>query len=246
MIDPQALCKEFRYALDNHWGYIWGKAGTLWTQEKQNAMNATTAAKYESARKYGAKWIGHYVADCSGLFTWAFAKLGGYMYHGSNTIWRKYCTAQGKLNAGKRTDGNELQPGTAVFTGNDADHPHIGLYVGNGNVVEAAGTVSGVITTRVTNAKWKYWGELKGVSYAAPGAPTWAIPRTIRKGDSGEDVKRCQELLMQDGYALPKYGADGKFGNETRKAIKQYQRDHNLDPDGIVGPLTWGKLLGKE
>lgn len=242
MIDPQALCDKFKYALDDHWGYIWGKAGEMWTEAKQAAMNKTTSDKYASARKYGEKWVGHRVADCSGLFTWGFRELGGYMYHGSNTIWRSYCVEKGKLGKGKRTDGVELQKGTAVFTGTDDDHPHIGLYVGNGIVIEAAGTFSGVISTKITNTKWKYWGELKGVSYAAPSRPT-VYPRTIRKGDSGEEVKRCQEILMRDGYALPKYGADGKFGNETRKAVKAFQKDHNLVADGIVGPLTWEKLL---
>lgn len=168
------------------------------------------------------------------------------MYHGSNTIWRKYCTCKGKLSGGKRTDGGKLQPGTAVFTGTDDDHPHIGLYVGDGHVIEAAGTVSGVIMTSISNAKWKYWGELKGVSYSAPSEPTWVIPPTIRKGDSGEDVVKCQKLLIEKGYPLPKYGADGKFGNETKKAVKAFQKDNGLIADGIVGPLTWGKLLDKE
>ena len=160
-ITPDKLIEKFQYALNNHWGYILGTAGEKWTQAKQDAATGDTA------RKYGKKWIGHMVADCSGLFTWSFKQLGGYMYHGSNTMWNKYCTDKGKLSNGKRTDGQELKPGTAVFVlKNETDRSHVGLYIGNGKVIEASSTQSGVITTDITNKKWAEWGELKGVDYS--------------------------------------------------------------------------------
>ena len=92
MIQAADLIEKFRYALAEKWGYIWGTAGTMWTAAKQEALNKTTDADRANSRKYGAKWIGHMVADCSGLFSWAFEQLGGYMYHGSNTMWDSYCT----------------------------------------------------------------------------------------------------------------------------------------------------------
>lgn len=154
------LIAKFQYALDNKWGYILGTAGIKWTQAKQDAATGDTA------KAYGKKWIGHYVADCSGLFTWAFKELGGYMYHGSNTMWNKYCVAKGKLVNGKRSDGKELKPGTAVFVlKNGNDRSHVGLYIGNGKVIEASSTQTGVIMTDITNKKWAEWGELKGVDY---------------------------------------------------------------------------------
>ena len=52
-----------------------------------------------------------------------------------------------------------------------------------------------------------------------------------------------QELLLKAGYKLPKYGADGSFGNETLTAVKAFQKDHKLTVDGIVGPKTWAELL---
>lgn len=154
------LIFKFKYARENKWGYIMNTAGILWTQEKQNA----TTNVY--AKQYGQKWVGHYVADCSGLFSWAFNQLGGYMYHGSNTMWNKYCTAQGKLVNGKRSDGQVLKPGTAVFKLKGTnDRSHVGLYIGNDEVIEASSTETGVITTKITNSKWAEWGELKGVDY---------------------------------------------------------------------------------
>ena len=165
MIKASDLISKFQYALDNDWGYIWGKSGQLWTQKDQNA------ASREMTVKYGSKWIGHIVADCSGLFRWAYKQLGSDISHGSNLIYDGHCKAKGKLSGGRRTDGQELKPGTAVFTGTDGDHGHIGLYIGGGEVIEAAGTQQGVIKSKVTNSKWTYWGELKDVSYEGKPEP---------------------------------------------------------------------------
>ena len=169
-ITSGSLVALFQFALDNQWGYIWGTAGVEWTKAKQEALNKTTDANRANSRKYGSQWIGHMVADCSGLFSWAFDQLGGYMYHGSNTMWDKYCTAQGELIKGTRDDGQELKPGTAVFCYNKEkqNRGHVGLYVGNGLVIEAAGAKAGVITSQITDKKWVEWGELKGVIYGDP------------------------------------------------------------------------------
>ena len=167
MICAEDLIAKFQYALDNHWGYIWGAAGSVWTQAKQNATSN------DMAKKYGQQWVGHTVADCSGLFTWAFKQLGGSMYHGSDTMFRKYTTATGTLKAGKRTDGQELLPGTAVFVYNEEkkNYSHVGLYIGNGYVIEAASTQKGVIRSKVSDAKWEYWGELRGLSFKREPVP---------------------------------------------------------------------------
>lgn len=66
---------------------------------------------------------------------------------------------------------------------------------------------------------------------------------TLRKGDKGADVANLQQLLMKAGYALPKYGADGDFGDECLNAVKAFQKDKKLTVDGIVGAKTWAALL---
>ena len=256
MIAAAALVNEFQYAYDNKWGYIWGTAGVKWTQARQDALEKTTDSNRAQGRKYGSKWIGHMVADCSGLFSWAFAKLGGYMYHGSNTMWDKYCTDKGDLKDGKRTDGKELLPGTAVFCYNASkkNRGHVGLYVGNGWVIEDASTTQGVIRSKITNSKWVEWGELKGVDYSGEPVkePVKEEPvkteKTIRKGNMGETVKKCQKMLEQLGYDLGICGVDGDFGQATEKAVKAFQKAHDgpdgraLTVDGVVGPNTWWAL----
>lgn len=168
VISTQALIKKFQQALADKLGYIWGTDGEKWTAAKQKAIEQTTDADRALSRQYGSKWIGHMVADCSGLFSWAFGQLGGYMYHGSNTMWDKYCSAKGELSKGIRDDGQELKPGTAVFTHSSEKRGHVGLFIGNGLVIEAAGAKQGVITSKVTDKKWVEWGELVGVYYGDP------------------------------------------------------------------------------
>ncbi|MFT2016918.1 peptidoglycan-binding domain-containing protein [Streptomyces sp. 796.1] len=65
------------------------------------------------------------------------------------------------------------------------------------------------------------------------------------RGDRGNHVKEIQCLLRDAwGYNIGSSGVDGKFGGDTEKAVKAFQRDHGLKADGIVGPNTWKKLRG--
>lgn len=73
--------------------------------------------------------------------------------------------------------------------------------------------------------------------------PAEEARRTIlKRGMKGEDVRRLQQRLIELGYALPKYGADGEYGSETATAVKAFQRDRNLTADGIAGEATLAAL----
>lgn len=160
-VDALRVIALFRQALTEKWGYIWGAAGETWTQSKQDS--ATRA----QTKQYGQKWVGRRVADCSGLFSWAYKQLGGYMYHGSNTMWNKYASAKGKLQGGRRTDGQALKPGSAVFKVRGNDRYHVGLYVGEGKVIEAKSTAAGVVQSDVS--AWNEWAELIHTNYDTSG-----------------------------------------------------------------------------
>ena len=255
MIAAEALIAKFRQALEGKWGYIWGTAGEAWTEAKQKELEKTTDSGRAQGRKYGSKWIGHTVADCSGLFSWAFKQLGGDMYHGSDTMYRKYCVNKGELSKGKRTDRGTLKPGTAVFVWNGSCYSHVGLYAGGGIVIEAMGTIKGVTTTKVSAGKWTHWGELAGIDYINAcneqltinneQLKRLTIPKTIRKGSKGEIVKEMQRILERLGYDLGSCGVDGDFGRMTEKAVKVFQKDHGLVVDGVVGLNTWKALTNQ-
>lgn len=61
----------------------------------------------------------------------------------------------------------------------------------------------------------------------------------LRKGSEGPEVEELQQKLIKLGYSCGSYGADGDFGNSTLAAVVKFQKDHGLDDDGEVGPLTW-------
>ena len=127
---------------------------------------------------------------------------------------------------------------------------HIGYYVGGGYAVEWRGFSYGCVKTKLTARSWKYWYRLPFIDYGEntgiTNPPTIKITlgsRLLRKGSVGADVKAMQELLMQRGYPLPKYGADCDFGAETEKALKAFQKDEGLEIDGKYGERTHAALM---
>lgn len=60
-----------------------------------------------------------------------------------------------------------------------------------------------------------------------------------KKGSTGDVVATIQQRLIDLGYDLGRWGADGDFGRMTDAAVRQFQRDQRIVSDGIVGPVTW-------
>lgn len=69
-----------------------------------------------------------------------------------------------------------------------------------------------------------------------------ATPVSGARGDAGPWVSHLQlRLLAHDPTA--DLHVDGRFGPATEAAVTTFQRRHDLEPDGIVGPRTWTELL---
>lgn len=58
----------------------------------------------------------------------------------------------------------------------------------------------------------------------------------LRRGMKNDAVRAMQTLL---GVT-----ADGSFGSKTDSAVRQFQKNNDLEVDGSCGPATWAKLLG--
>ena len=69
---------------------------------------------------------------------------------------------------------------------------------------------------------------------ASSGGATASSEVIVKRGHRGPAVRSIQEQL-----GIP---ADGVFGPQTERAVKRFQRRHDLVPDGIVGPLTRAAL----
>ena len=74
----------------------------------------------------------------------------------------------------------------------------------------------------------------------------------IKKGDENRMVEFIQALLVDKyqiyigKYGIKANGVDGRFGNQTRKGVKEFQKQYNLTQDGIVGACTLGTLITGE
>lgn len=158
------------------------------------------------------------------------------------------------------TDFSKIEVGELLWMSG-----HVGIYIGDGKAVECTPAWKGCVqVTTVRNIKsgtghkWTKHGKLPYVTYNGSDAPV--VPETpaapsnkvstvsglpmLQKGNEGESVKALQILLMGYGYSMGDYGADADFGGVTEKAVRVFQEDNSLEVDGVVGPMTWAKLLG--
>jgi hypothetical protein len=85
------------------------------------------------------------------------------------------------------------------------------------------------------------WAKLYGVSPAMPVETTVVGRPMVSYGSRGDAVRKLQELLNALGYDCG--SVDGIFGSKTKAAVLAFQKANGLGADGIVGPLTWGKLV---
>jgi hypothetical protein len=74
--------------------------------------------------------------------------------------------------------------------------------------------------------------------WATWNASTWGT-QTLRNGSSGTDVRRLQTFLNELFYTCT---VDGVFGTGTENAVKAFQSDSGLTPDGVVGSNTYAKM----
>jgi peptidoglycan hydrolase-like protein with peptidoglycan-binding domain len=83
--------------------------------------------------------------------------------------------------------------------------------------------------------------DFKSTTTEATAAKTIALP-IIRRGDQGQTVKIAQKILIVNGY-LGNESYDANFGQKTEQAVKNYQNNHKLAADGVVGMKTWEELI---
>lgn len=62
----------------------------------------------------------------------------------------------------------------------------------------------------------------------------------LEKGCASPSVETMQNLLVDVNYDIV---VDGRFGDATDAALRQFQKDYKLTVDGICGPKTWKALI---
>ncbi|MBQ1210631.1 MAG: peptidoglycan-binding protein, partial [Clostridia bacterium] len=117
--------------------------------------------------------------------------------------------------------------------------------------VEAFQQLSGLPVTGVVdvvtynNITRAYYGIIDTVPELQGGYPLFP-GEVLRIGSRGDDVLQVQEYLNAIGETFPEIPtvpANGVFGNQTQAAVIAFQRLEGLDPNGIVGAVTWNELV---
>lgn len=146
------------------WGYVWGTYGNVLTR---SAYKAKAEQYPEEVGGYAEfiedHWIGGRTADCVGLikgYGWFNPETGKIEYGtngmpdiGADTMYAN-ATEKGRI------DTIPEIPGLAVW-----HEGHIGIYIGNGQVIHASGTRVGVIQTPIGDSGWTHWLKIPYITY---------------------------------------------------------------------------------
>ena len=231
------------------WPYVWGAVGAQCTPAKRQyyagrsscpeAESKVIISRCQALNGSGRSCGGcqYYpdnmrvlIDDCQGFVKQVCGRVGiTFAGGGATSMWN---SAGNWAKKGTREDLPEQL--CCIFWQNGDKMSHIGFYIGNGWMIHCSGTVK----KEKLSAKVTHWAIPRGLNGTVP---TTDKP-TLRRGSSGEYVTLLQTLLIQRGYDLQPYGADGKFGAKTEKAVKAFQEKNGLTADGICGRNTWAAL----
>lgn len=95
----------------------------------------------------------------------------------------------------------------------------------------------GIYGTNTRNAATKAYQQILGVTPAGIfGSDSKATVKILRAGDRGNDMNLLQGMLYCRGFNPN--GVDGILGNGTTSAVRSFQSNQGLSPDGLSGPDT--------
>lgn len=146
------------------WGYVWGTYGGVLNRSLLNCKIKQYPDEVGSMSEFiESNWLGGRTADCVGL-------IKGYGWLNSETHQVEYGT-NGMLdvsadqmykNAKEKGLSSTMPeiPGLAVWR-----KGHIGIYIGNGEVIEAMGTKYGVVKTKFSARRWTHWLKIPYINY---------------------------------------------------------------------------------
>ncbi len=200
----------------------------------------------------GAALPGTTTVEANKLYKWVFTPTDSTNYesiNGSIKLWSKSSGGgSGRTAAVVAPDMPMLYrgcTGDAVKTLQDKLNT-LGYNSGNVDGIFGAKTYAAVTAFQKANnlgvdgiVGKLTWGKLYDAT------PVNVTPVTtqpmLRTGSRGDAVRKLQELLNAKGYTCG--SVDGIFGSKTKAAVLAFQKANGLGADGIVGPLTWGKLV---
>ena len=181
--------------------------------------------------------------DCRGFTYWILKQVYGWILDGAGATsqWNNANNWKSKGTIDKMP--KDTLCCLFVRKGDKMEHTGLGL---NNETIECS---AGVQHFTSRKAKWTHYAVPKCVDGTTPTPTPEPDPDkkpTLRRGSEGEYVTLAQTALINKGYDLGSYGADGSYGKMTEAAVKNFQLDHGLTADGVIGERTWEALLKTE
>ena len=108
-------------------------------------------------------------------------------------------------------------------------------------------TADGVVGRITWNKLYEVYNDIANKLLSSSLRPG-EYPGVLRTGSSGTAVRELQfYLYLMSAYesSIPPVSIDGKFGADTERAVRAYQRFAGLTVDGVVGRTTWNSLYGR-
>lgn len=162
--NAQDLVAYVIHAWQSGWGYVWGTYGQVLTP---SLLDYKLRQYPEGVGQYASvireRWLGGRTADCIGL-------IKGYGWLDPDTLTIGYGTngmpdigADAMYQAAVVKGGMDTMPDTPGLVVWKSGH--IGVYIGNGEVIEAMGTNYGVVKTDLDERNWTAWLEIPYIQY---------------------------------------------------------------------------------
>ena len=108
-------------------------------------------------------------------------------------------------------------------------------------------TADGVVGRTTWQKLYEVYNDIAN-RLLSPSLRPGEYPGVLRTGSSGTAVRELQfYLYLMSAYesSIPPVSIDGKFGADTERAVRAYQRFAGLTVDGVVGRTTWNSLYGR-
>lgn len=139
-------------------GYVWGATGYVLTQSKLDSLKKQYP-DYVSQSKNG-KWLGKQVFDCAQFTRFAMKEVGITLVSGASSQWKKTdWEAKGTI------DTIPTDKVCLLYRESPSANPmqHTGVYLGDGYVMDARGSNSGVVYSKLSSYGWTHWAIPKGL-----------------------------------------------------------------------------------
>ena len=188
------LVEHCNTALNQKWGYVFGTWGLKLTQgllnQKRNQYPAYIERYLEFIKK---NWLGRRTVDCVGL-------IKSYLWwDNTNPVYNPKTDVSADMMFEQASENGIIDTIPEIKGLSVRRKGHIGVYIGSGYVIEAKGTMYGVIKTKLSDGSWTHWLKCPFITYVEEDEMFTDVEKTRW---SYSEIKKAYEIGLVKGDKL--------------------------------------------